>query len=278
MVIQNISVSFSELFPNFIPRPPLPRKVGGGHDPPAPMEAPPLQVIWNYRVSAVCRLSICVNDFHIGVCEGVCVSVRSRGRIQRRRQLTRASSTSFNNEDVDLTSQKCHSSHVVSHVINPCHCLSSMSESSNYRRTLRRYVQFSSVQFSRTFCRRRRTLCRQSQRRRLTVDGRVLSVANTGKGASSVHAWKRVTSCLMIAAMPADRFMLSVLDRKTLMADGRPSTWNHQNAAERRRWRPSIIANPSVVCLSSVYRLWRWCSLLTELNFPAIFLHLLLIA
>ena len=30
-----------ELFPNYAPRPPLPRKVGG-HDPPAPMGAPPL--------------------------------------------------------------------------------------------------------------------------------------------------------------------------------------------------------------------------------------------
>ena len=34
MVIQNISASFSELFPNYVPRPPLPRKVGG-HDPPS---------------------------------------------------------------------------------------------------------------------------------------------------------------------------------------------------------------------------------------------------
>ena len=42
MVIQNISASFSELFPNYVPpRLPLPRKVGG-HDPPAPMGAPPL--------------------------------------------------------------------------------------------------------------------------------------------------------------------------------------------------------------------------------------------
>ena len=41
MVIQNISASFRELFPNYVPRPPLPRKVGG-HDPPAPMGAPPL--------------------------------------------------------------------------------------------------------------------------------------------------------------------------------------------------------------------------------------------
>jgi len=41
VVIQNISASFSELFPNYAPRPPLPRKVGG-HDPPAPMGAPPL--------------------------------------------------------------------------------------------------------------------------------------------------------------------------------------------------------------------------------------------
>ena len=32
---------YNELFPNYVPRPPLPRKVGG-HDPPAPMGAPPL--------------------------------------------------------------------------------------------------------------------------------------------------------------------------------------------------------------------------------------------
>jgi len=42
VVIQNISASFSKLFPNYVPRPPLPRKVGG-HDPPAPMGAPPLR-------------------------------------------------------------------------------------------------------------------------------------------------------------------------------------------------------------------------------------------
>ena len=35
-----------ELFPNYVPRPPLPRKVGG-HDPPlAPMGAPPLYVLY----------------------------------------------------------------------------------------------------------------------------------------------------------------------------------------------------------------------------------------
>ena len=34
-----------ELFPNYVPRPPLPRKVGGGHDPPAPMGAPPLSLV-----------------------------------------------------------------------------------------------------------------------------------------------------------------------------------------------------------------------------------------
>ena len=39
MVIQNISASFSELFPNYVPRPPLPRKVGG-HDP---------QLLWERR-------------------------------------------------------------------------------------------------------------------------------------------------------------------------------------------------------------------------------------
>ena len=43
MVIRNISASFSELFPNYVPRPPLSRKVGGSW-PPAPMGAPPLTV------------------------------------------------------------------------------------------------------------------------------------------------------------------------------------------------------------------------------------------
>ena len=44
MVIQNINASFSKLFPNYVPRPPLPRKVGG-HDPPAPMGAPPCRAL-----------------------------------------------------------------------------------------------------------------------------------------------------------------------------------------------------------------------------------------
>jgi len=40
VVIQNISVSLSELFPNYVPRPPLHQKVGG-HDPP--------QLLWERR-------------------------------------------------------------------------------------------------------------------------------------------------------------------------------------------------------------------------------------
>lgn len=53
--------------------------------------------------------------------------------------------------------------------------------------------QFSSVQLSQTF-----------------VDGTV-NIANTGRGVSSVHAWRRVTSCPVIAAILADCSMLPVL-------------------------------------------------------------------
>ena len=41
VLIQNISASFRELFPNYVPPSPFASK-SGGHDPPAPMGAPPL--------------------------------------------------------------------------------------------------------------------------------------------------------------------------------------------------------------------------------------------
>ena len=50
MVIQNISASFSELFPNYVPPSPLPRKVGGHDLPPAPMGAPPLVAHLHHRL------------------------------------------------------------------------------------------------------------------------------------------------------------------------------------------------------------------------------------
>jgi len=50
VVIQNISASFSELFPNYVPPSPLPRKVGGHDLPPAPMGAPPLVAHLHHRL------------------------------------------------------------------------------------------------------------------------------------------------------------------------------------------------------------------------------------
>jgi len=68
--------------------------------------------------------------------------------------------------------------------------------------------QFSSVQPN--IYRWRRTLCKQSQRRLSTVDGPVLSVANTGRAKCVFsHAWRHVTSRPMIVAMLADRSVLS---------------------------------------------------------------------
>ena len=57
VVIQNISASFSELFPNYAPVPLCLEKWGGGHDPPlppAPMGAPPLQITEQLQETDVC--------------------------------------------------------------------------------------------------------------------------------------------------------------------------------------------------------------------------------
>ena len=51
-----------ELFPNYVPRPPLPRKVGG-HDPPAPMGAPPLNVRHRLGLATRTQISVCKSPF-----------------------------------------------------------------------------------------------------------------------------------------------------------------------------------------------------------------------
>ena len=56
--------------------------------------------------------------------------------------------------------------------------------------------------------------------------------------------------------------------------DVKPLFWDHLTIFSERTTLRSLyaISRPSVVCLSVVC-LWRWCTLLRQLNFSAIFFH-----
>ena len=68
VVIQDISASFSELFPNYVPPSPFASKSGGSW-PPAPMGAPPLLAVWYVVTYLGSQISISYR-FRIDIGEG----------------------------------------------------------------------------------------------------------------------------------------------------------------------------------------------------------------